>query len=307
MGSGSAVTNSEKVVGQENEEEAVGSGLTGEDKGKGREEKKVGDERKMMDRVVVDDKASISTTTTTATTAQQPPPSILLHPLLSHPYLPAPIKLYIHLVRLLLVPSPILVAQGIPDNLDPILWMDTLIWMVGVLVVVVVGRKVGKSFGWGVGMGSKAGGPAAVVGMAARAGGGDGVLVAPAPPAGPGQANVRRPRHANPDQGTPNHVHLRRHGGAPPRVQGQQQPGGVGVGNPRDQPGPGAAGINGVGEQGGANPTQEPGLAGPLTTTTTTMTGRGDRETQAGLGGPRDDPAAVRRARAIAEERTQGI
>ena len=282
-------------------QERINSGLIAESKGKGREDEV---ERK-RDEIKVEEKqdiaSSTNTATTTTTTTPQPHSSILLHPILSHPYLPAPIKLYIHLVRLLLIPASTLRAQGLPDKLDTILLMDTLIWVVGILVVVVVGgkvgRKLGKVFKWGsdgARSGMKAGGAVVVAG--ARAGG-PGVVAAAAAAAAAGQANIRRPRHLNPDQAAQNtHVHLRRYGGQPARGHGQQQ---GGVGNPQQHH---AAGAIAAGEPGGANPTQEPGLAGPPTTTTGAGT-RGDE----GLSGPRDDPAAVRRARAVAEERTQGI
>ena len=282
-------------------QERINSGLIAESKGNGREDEV---ERK-RDEIKVEEKPDIASSTNTATTTNITPPqshsSILLHPILSHPYLPAPIKLYIHLVRLLLIPASTLRAQGLPDKLDTILLMDTLIWVVGILVVVVVGgkvgRKLGKVFKWGsdgARSGMKAGGAVVVAG--ARAGG-PGVVAAAAAAAAAGQANIRRPRHLNPDQAAQNtHVHLRRYGGQPARGQGQQQ---GGVGNPQQHH---AAGAIAAGEPGGANPTQEPGLAGPPTTTTGAGT-RGDE----GLSGPRDDPAAVRRARAVAEERTQGI
>jgi hypothetical protein len=263
-------------------EEHTIPGSTGNSKGKGRESEV--EQRK--DEITVEEKQDTATNTTTT---RQPHSSILLYPILSHPYLPAPIKLYIHLVRLLLIPASTLRAQGFPDRLDTILLMDTLIWVVGILVVVVVGGKVGRKLGWGLNSAGSAGG--ATVAAGARAGGPGAVAAAAA-----GQANIRRPRHLNPDQAAQNtHVHLRRYGGAPARAQ-QQQGGG---GQPQQHvPG----GVVAGGEPGAANPTQEPGLAGPPTTTTTT-TGNVETRGEAGL----DDPAAVRRARAIAEERTQGI
>lgn len=92
--------------------------------------------------------SSGATTTTTEVGPHPPLTSIqraLLHPWLSHGLLPSPIKLYIHLIRLLLVPAPTLRAWNHSTNLDGLLLLDTLIWVVGMIVILILGPKLGAT------------------------------------------------------------------------------------------------------------------------------------------------------------------
>lgn len=162
----------------------------------------------------------------------------LLHPTLSSPLIPSPIKLYLHIVRLLLIPAPTLRAYNLPDKLDSLLVLDTLIWVVGMLVIFVVGGKLGKYFKrvWTT-VGSVLFGKSGVRG-GARAGAGAGTLEA-----------VKRLRRApnahanrNAARGGGGHVHPRR---------------------------------NGVRTGANAGPTQEPGLAPGAGGVATGQEGRG--------------------------------
>jgi hypothetical protein len=150
----------------------------------------------------------------------------LLHPSLSSPLIPSPIKLYLHIVRLLLIPAPTLRAYNLPDTLDSLLVLDTLIWVVGMLVIFVVGGKLGKYFKrvWttvGSVLFSKSG-----VRAGARAGAGAGTLEA-----------VKRLRrapnaHANRNavRGGGGHVHPRRNGVRTGANAGPTQEPGLGPG-----------------------------------------------------------------------------
>lgn len=191
----------------------------------------------------------------------------LLHPTLSSPLIPSPIKLYLHIVRLLLIPAPTLRTHNLPDKLDWLLVLDTLIWVLGMLVIFVVGGKLGKYFKkvWTT-LGSIMFGKSGVR-TGVRAGAGAGTLEA-----------VKRLRRA------PN-AHANRNaargGGA----------GGGGHVHPRR---------NGVRTGANAGPTQEPGLAPGAGGVATGQAGRGGEVAlDAGTG------RVERRAnRAVAEEGT---
>jgi hypothetical protein len=150
----------------------------------------------------------------------------LLHPSLSSPLIPSPIKLYLHIVRLLLIPAPTLRAYNLPDKLDWLLVLDTLIWVVGMLVVFVVGGKLGKYFkrAWNA-VSSVLFGKSGVR-AGARAGAGAGTLEA-----------VKRLRrapnaHANRNavRGGGGHVHPRRNGVRTGANAGPTQEPGLGPG-----------------------------------------------------------------------------
>lgn len=57
----------------------------------------------------------------------------LLHPICTNARLPAPIKLYFHLLQLVLLPQPILEQHRLPTSLDYVLVIDTLLYLVFIL------------------------------------------------------------------------------------------------------------------------------------------------------------------------------
>ena len=160
----------------------------------------------------------------------------LLHPYLSHPLSPSPLKLYLHILRILFVPASTLRAHHHPDKLDGLLLLDTLIWVVGTVVVLVLGLKLGKHLGVaGRTLGSM------FKGRTGAVTGGAGTLEA--------VKRLRRAPNAARQPGRAGHVHPRRNGirtGAnagptqEPGLIGRPAGAGAGVGGQEGRP---AAGL----------------------------------------------------------------